>query len=99
MIDPKIKFKEKKNFFNVKIKLTKEDTENYLYSPEGVAELKKDFLNILAAEFDSFVIRKVESEDGEELATQVTDLLEKVTITECHLCQELNKKTEEVEVN
>lgn len=99
MIEPKIKFKEKKNSFNVKIKMSKEDTQNYLYSPEGVAELKKDFLNILATEFDNFVIKKVESEDGEELASQVADLLDKVTITECHLCQELNKKAEEVEVN
>ncbi len=82
MISPKIKFTEKKNSFNVKVKVSKEDVQDYLNSAEDVAELKKDFLNILSLEFDRFVVEMVEEENGEEMAIQVDELLQKVVVTQ-----------------
>lgn len=81
MIDPTIKIKEKKNSYTCKIKISKEEIESYLTSPEGAAELKKDFLEFLAAEFDSFVIDTVEELNGNEEAIQVSDILETVQIS------------------
>jgi len=72
MIDPTIKIKEKKNSFTCKIKISKEEIESY----SDVAELKKDFLESLAFEFDNFVIDSVESEEED----QVTELLETVQV-------------------
>lgn len=78
MIDPTIKFKEKKNSFNVKIKISKKNVENYLTSPEDVADLKKDFFTILGLEFDRFVFELVDEQNGEEVAIQVDEILQRV---------------------
>lgn len=82
MINPTIKIKGKKNSFNVKMKISKEEVENYLGSTEDVAELKKEVLESLALEFDSFVVEQIASENGREIATQVELALQKVVITQ-----------------
>ena len=82
MINPTIKIKEKKNSFNVKMKISKEEVGEYLTSTEDVAELKKELLEALAVEFDSFVVEQIAAENGREVATQVELSLQKVIITQ-----------------
>ena len=98
MIDPTIKFKEKKNSFNVKVKISKEDVESYLTSPEDLADLKKDFLNILGLEFDRFVVEMVDDRNGEEVAIQVDEILQRVVTIqeEEELSLDDENQTEEV---
>lgn len=100
MIDPTIKIKEKKNSYTCKIKISKEEIESYLSTPEGVAELKKDFLEAVASEFDNLVIETVEEVNGHDEANQIAEILETVTIcqSESEIEQE-EEKEEEVEQN
>jgi hypothetical protein len=100
MIDPTIKIKEKKNSFTCKIKISKEEIESYLSTPEGVAELKKDFLEAVANEFDSLVIDTVNDVNGQDEANQVAEILETVYIcNEPMSVKEEEEKEEEVEQN
>lgn len=95
MIDPTIKIKEKKNSFTCKIKISKEEIESYLSTPEGVAELKKDFLEAVSNEFDSLVIDTVADVNGQDEANQVAEILETVTI--CQAETEVSEETQEEE--
>lgn len=103
MINPTIKIKEKKNSFTCKIKISKEEIESYLTSPEDVAELKKDFLEAIAAEFDSVVTSTVEEVNGEDEANRVSEVLETVSISITPVdeteVEEEEEKEEEVEAN
>lgn len=97
MIDPTIKIKEKKNSYSVKAKISKEEIEDYL-TPEGIGELKKDFLNIMALEFDRFILEKVEEEGNDEVTVQVDEILQKINVTqdENELSLDEEEETEEV---
>jgi len=74
----KVKIKEKKNSYNCKIKVSKESMEDYPSTPEGIAEFKKDFLNIISLELDTFIIENVD----EDNADKVISALEAVEITQ-----------------
>lgn len=87
---PEIKIKEKKNSYVCKVKVSKEDMTDYL-TVEGMAEFKKDFLQSISDELDSFITQLVNDEDGYEVALQVEEVLETVQITQ------IEKEVEEEE--
>ena len=99
MINPTIKIKEKKNSYTCKIKISKEEIESYLSTPEGVAELKKDFLETIASEFDSLVIETAEDINSPEEASQIAEILETVTICKAEVEETEETEEEEVEQN
>ena len=72
---PKIKIKEKKSEFNMKVKVSKVELEFFLTSPESLIDFRKDFINKITNELDNFIVKKVKSENGKEAANDVSELL------------------------
>ena len=93
---PEIKIKEKKNSYVCKVKVSKEDMTDYA-TVEGMAEFKKDFLQSISDELDSFITQLVNDEDGYEVAIQVEGVLETIQITQIEKEVEETEETEEEE--
>lgn len=86
-MDVTVKIKEKKNSYNCKIKVSKESIADYQSSPEGLAEFKKDFLNIIALEIDTFIVENTDEDNSD----RVIEALESVEITQKELETETNE--------
>jgi hypothetical protein len=93
---PEIKIKEKKNSYVCKVKVSKEDMTDYA-TVEGMAEFKKDFLQSISDELDSFITQLVNDEDGYEAAIQVEEVLETIQITQIEKEVEEEETEEETE--
>ena len=94
---PEIKIKDKKNSYVCKVKVSKEDMTDYL-TVDGMAEFKKDFLQSISDELDSFITQLVNDEDGYEAALQVEEVLETIQITQIEKeVEETEEETEEEE--
>ena len=93
---PEIKIKEKKNSYVCKVKVSKEDMTDYA-TVEGMAEFKKDFLQSISDELDSFITQLVNDEDGYEAAIQVEEVLETIQITQIEKEVEEEETVEETE--
>lgn len=74
-MNPKIKIKERKNTFNMKVKVSKEDVESLLTSTEALVEFKKNFMNQIDNELNEFIIEKVKSENDESVVEEVSTML------------------------
>lgn len=74
-MNPKIKIKERKNTFNMKVKVSKEDVESFLTSTEALVEFKKNFMNQIDNELNEFIIEKVKSENDESVVEEVSTML------------------------
>lgn len=80
MIDATIKVKEKKNSYSLKAKISKSEIENYLTSVEGIAELKKDILDIVSFELDNFILEVSNGTNSSEVVEQIEKSLETIQV-------------------
>ena len=94
MIFAKIKSKEKKKSHTFKMTISKKDVNGVVVSVEQLKELKKELLNQISFELDTFIIDMIEdkSEVGADELVEILEDLAKIQVSE------IGKEIEEEEV-
>jgi len=94
MIFAKIKSKEKKKSHTFKMTISKKDVNGVVVSVEELKELKKELLDQISFELDTFIIDMIEdkSEVGTDELVEILEDLAKIQVSE------IGKEVEEEEV-
>lgn len=82
MVFPKIKIKERRKSFTLKMKISKKEVQGFTLDSEELTELKRSILEDLSYEVDNLIDLMVEDEELSELQIEAFEsALGKVSIT------------------
>jgi 6-pyruvoyl-tetrahydropterin synthase len=99
MIFAKIKSKEKKKSHTFKMTISKKDVNGVVVSVEELKELKKELLDQISFELDTFIIDMIEdkSEVGTDELVEILEDLAKIQVSEIGKEVEEEEAEEELE--
>lgn len=99
MIFTKIKSKEKKKSHTFKMTISKKDVNGVVVSVEELKELKKELLDQISFELDTFIIDMIEdkSEVGTDELVEILEDLAKIQVSEIGKEVEEEEAEEELE--